>query len=274
MIHTIAPDSFHSIEQVTMGSRDVEEIEEMRFVSTPSPPHHPPPIPDTVFHRSQSQSSVSIADYYPHETMSFHVASFCLRFQIGSAYCEMPPQASWEHPITDQYAQSHMYYSQQAPNANQSWQMPQGSLPPDAPYYGFYLPGYPPFPPHGSSEFMYPVHGSHGHNSMDHNQYLSYHESAVPLGSRGRHNRKKMIKKRGKETKNLRTMALPEDSHESRSLLSIKGKVLVCFPVCKRCVFFNRVDPPLRVTVPFRMCCQIFQGTGWFSVHPAAPRCC
>jgi len=159
--------------------------------------------------------------------MSFHVASFCLRFQIGSAYCEMPPQASWEHPITDQYAQSHMYYSQQAPNANQSWQMPQGSLPPDAPYYGFYLPGYPPFPPHGSSEFMYPVHGSHGHNSMDHNQYLSYHESAVPLGSRGRHNRRKMNKKRWKETKNLRTMALPEDSHESRSLLSIKGKVFV-----------------------------------------------
>ena len=156
------------------------------------------------------------------------------RFQIGSAYCEMPPQASWSYPITDQYFPSHMYYLQQAQNANQSWQMQQGSLPPDAPYYGYYFPGYAPsFPPHGSSGIIYPVHSTHGQYLSYHSQYSCPEESALSLGSRSRHNRRKTNKKRGKETKNLPTMALAEDNHESGSLLSIKGEDLVFSYVVK-----------------------------------------
>ena len=69
MIHSMAPENrgesylsierVASIERAAMDSRDVEETEENRFLSTPSPPPpgYPPPIPDIAFYRTQSQYS-------------------------------------------------------------------------------------------------------------------------------------------------------------------------------------------------------------------------
>ena len=120
-----------------------------------------------------------------------------------------------------------MYY------ANQSWQMSHGPLPPDAPYYdGYYFYGYaPPYCHHGSSGVMYPVQSSHGHNSMGYDQYPCRHsqlssaeESAASLGSGGRQNKRRLSKKRGKEKKNLTTMTLEGDNHESVTLFTIKGE--------------------------------------------------
>ncbi len=60
MILSMALENHLSIERVAMGSRDVKETEEIRFLSSaPSPPPsgHPPPIPDIAFYRTQSQHS-------------------------------------------------------------------------------------------------------------------------------------------------------------------------------------------------------------------------
>ena len=146
-----------------------------------------------------------------------------------------------------------MYY------ANQSWQMSQGPLLPDAPYYdGYYFHGYaPPYPPHGSSGVMYPFQSSHGHNSMGYYQYPSHHsqlssaeESAASLSSGGRHNKRRSSKKRGKEKKNLRTTALAGDNHESISLLTIKGELFVFSNVQNKRIFQS--SRPTFARLPFR----------------------
>jgi hypothetical protein len=72
----MAPENYLSFESVAMGSRDVEETDEIRLLSTPSPPPsgHPPPIQNIVYDRTHSLSSSVITtspDHYAHESLFF-----------------------------------------------------------------------------------------------------------------------------------------------------------------------------------------------------------
>jgi hypothetical protein len=186
----------------------------------------------------------------------------------------MPPQANWSpQPYTGQYVQQSPIYNPQHLHSDVSWQIS------DAPYYEYYLPGYAtPYPPYLSGGVMHPaLYCSNGYDSMGYDTYLRYQsqhlssadESAASLGSDCR-NRRRLSKKRGKEKKYVPTTALSGDYEESGSLLSIKGESRIGANNVYSYILYAQFS---RVTVPCRSCCQSCQGSGWFSVHSAAPCC-